>query len=110
MSDKLRVLHLISVLGFAGAGHNITPYLRFANSDYFDVVMGSISSADPRRERALAANGIRVVNFHGDLDILTQFMKNEGIDILHFYRGGKEHSEIFGASLRANVPIRTELN
>ncbi|MBM3898522.1 MAG: glycosyltransferase family 4 protein [Thaumarchaeota archaeon] len=37
-------------------------------------------------------------------------MKNEGIDILHFYRGGKEHSEIFGASLRANVPIRTELN
>lgn len=80
--------------------------MKFCNRRFFEVSLGAFREADPRRVRRIREGGFKVEVFHEDLEAYKRFLEDEGIDILHFVRGGDEDSQL----IQSSVPIKVDLN
>ncbi len=105
--SKINVLELNSGFFYAGGARNLYSFCRYLNRDFFNVYSASYGVGGPG-EAILSALGIEFVVADGNVNKITEFIKQKNINIIHIHRSGvfvQAEFDIIQAALKVNKNI-----
>ncbi len=87
MGEKVKLLELVSSLGYAGTQRAMLTFCRNINKNFFEAFVGAYDAGGPR-ENDIKEMGLKYVVANKDITALLRFIEENTIDIVHFHRSG----------------------